>query len=617
MGMGSPEQLPQELFIQDDPTSCPTTFDTIQSIKDPFSDLSLFVAKKMKEEIIKTPRGTPLSSHLSSVLLEQLSSEIKRRFPKYTLGNSVLKSAWDKVQYYLRLVSDQRSLWTGNGTLSIPMMVRQNFHNRISTLSLKSASDQFNQAEEVALSISECVAALDHMRPDLAYITRFSYQIGSHFYPKKELLTKSPFEIDAYDRFFTRLILEESHLMLSCEKMVHRIKDLSDAYRKTLSLSMAEMRSSLCILYAEKLYEKCLLRKTIGSHLAKLESFIDEQVQKRSDIDRLIPAFSALFSLCATHHHTLVKAQLESSLKAEQLHPHHILSPYHPLLSRELYSYLQSELSSLKAARISRPLETLIKRLVHLLDKIGQLPKLGKERDEILEMLFWRSFAKFHLKEPVEGEAKNILTSELGRTLVQHPSFSFQEVIRSTSRTLRDLQQLQLEPLIQCDPFAAKNKMSPGEKLYRKLFLLTSQGDLLFKTAYPHPDDFYLKLVAKKWKSMKMDEQNVDHAAFVDILTQNQMKEQPLLRSFKEELEKRIWLSYKCFWYQMLSSGEERSFDRLKKWSFAELTTRNKKEPSMEEVDFFLRQRVPYIPFDSTQDRPQELSGAKRATAPW
>ena len=595
MGNGLPERHQYDLPYDETEV---VSLGSQSSSKDPFSDLSLFVAQRVKEEMDKLPQGVRLSTKLSASLMQDLASDIKSRFPNSSFANSILKSSWEKVQHYLRLIADQKKLWSGDGTLSIPAMISENLKNRFSLIHLSENQQQISQAEQVALSVSECVATLDHIRPDISYLTRWTWNVQSHLYPKAEWPAKSPFEIDAKERFLTRIISEENAIgiPLNQQQLLLYTRDLCEGYKMLSNFSLSQLRIYICTLYADKLYENCLLRKTLGKGLAKLSQFMENQVKQRPDVDRLIPALTALFSLCATHHHTLIRAQLESSLKAPDSLSHHILSPYHPLLNRELYAYIQSELLALKTARVSKPLDTLLKRLVSLIDQISELPKLEKDQSEILELLAWRAFAKFHLPDQLPALMEKVLAREVSSAVISQPDAPFENVVRDTLRSIRRIKELQIDVPTAVNPFVAKIKLTPSEDLYRKAFMLAMQGDLLFRCIYPHQEDRYLKLVQRKWKQLKLCPKTTDHDTFIQYLVDSQIKEHPVLRPFAAALRKRITVSYKSFWYHDLCAADESSLSRFIHWHAAYRNNTPENPLRAAEIETLCTSIIPAIP---------------------
>ena len=64
---------------------------------DPFSELSLFLAKRLKKEIIKEGHPKRWSQNIQKTLLAEVLPEFRVHFPHYRLGISALKKTWEKM----------------------------------------------------------------------------------------------------------------------------------------------------------------------------------------------------------------------------------------------------------------------------------------------------------------------------------------------------------------------------------------------------------------------------------------------------------------------------------------------------------------------------------------
>lgn len=567
MGLSPSESFPEESYFQEQQT--PSAFSQHEDCQDPFSDLSLFISGKMKQEIKKLPNSKQLSASLSQRLVGEIISDLKKQFPKYNLGNTYLKSAWSKVQHYLELVAHQKHLFDQEGKLCIPSLISENLKQRALQKTLPSQEEQMNEAQKIALSISECVATVDQVKPDISFITKITWMMQSHLIPKNQWMKKSPFQIDIIDRFITKWMLEEGALTSGKDHkdVIEGTSLYLSAYEKIKSLTPTVLREHLCSLYSQSLVLQLPLKKRLGNEAyLQLCYFLESQAKIRNDMDRLTLGLKALFTLAASHQKDLVKAQLKASVQAIEGNLPNILSPYCPLLNEQIYAYIQSELSFLKASKSSKPMEKVLKHLFDLFDLICKLPPLLAGELESLEILIWSGKKDL---PPLDSHVEKTLLFELAQNAIQNPKDSFLSIVQATAKQIKKICQLDFTTPSYIDPFIQNSTLAPSEHLYKKIYAQAIQGELLFKSVYLDHDDYYFKMICKKWKQLKLEEGSVDHEGFVTYLTDSCLKEFPSLKSFRHRLRQRILITYKVFWFQELCSEKQSSMDRLTLWKKA------------------------------------------------
>ena len=177
--------------------------DETEEFHDPFSDLSLFLAKKIKHEIGPSPKKW--SRSIQSDLLKHILPDFTKRFPNYRLGHAALKKTWDKVLYYLQFIQKQKEALTDEGKLNVQFLIRQNVKT---LLHHANTLHPYTSAHNLAVKISECIATIDGERADLEEITKTIWAIQKHLIPKSK--TPSPFvRYDQLDKLIVRFQLEE------------------------------------------------------------------------------------------------------------------------------------------------------------------------------------------------------------------------------------------------------------------------------------------------------------------------------------------------------------------------------------------------------------------------
>ena len=113
-GLSSPHSYPNpdsdelQKLNGSDRESLLNPIDEADDFYDPFSDLSLFLSKKIKNEIEKSGSSNKWSGKIEANLLAKILPEFKQKFPKYRLGTSALKKVWEKVSYYYDKIQGQK-----------------------------------------------------------------------------------------------------------------------------------------------------------------------------------------------------------------------------------------------------------------------------------------------------------------------------------------------------------------------------------------------------------------------------------------------------------------------------------------------------------------------------
>src|SRR3990167_6761081 len=180
--------------------------DETEEFHDPFSDLSLFLAKKIKTEIARGSSPKKWSRNIQTDLLKTILPDFRKKFPKYRLGHTALKKTWDKVLYYLQFIQKQKEALTQEGKLNIDFLIQQNLKNLVGHHA-SSTLHPYTTAHNLAVKISECIATIDGERTNLEEITKTIWAIQKHLIPKSP--TPSPFErYDHIDKLIVRFQLE-------------------------------------------------------------------------------------------------------------------------------------------------------------------------------------------------------------------------------------------------------------------------------------------------------------------------------------------------------------------------------------------------------------------------
>src|SRR5947209_1676897 len=146
------------------------------TLQDPYSDVSLFLSKKIKEQASSIDHSKEWSHYLQEKLLEKITPEFGKKFPNYRLGAAAVKRTWEKVFHFNQLFQTQTDALTADGKLNLHFLIREN----LKTVSYQSSIHPFLLAQQLALKIGESLASYEGLRPHLEQLTELIWTALCH-----------------------------------------------------------------------------------------------------------------------------------------------------------------------------------------------------------------------------------------------------------------------------------------------------------------------------------------------------------------------------------------------------------------------------------------------------
>jgi hypothetical protein len=185
--------------------------DESPDLHDPYSELNLFLTRKVKEEFKNAGTTKKWSVYVQEKLIEKISPEFKKKFPHYRLGVSALKKVWEKVAYFSQAFENQKEALTKEGKLNLGFLIRENLKQFLG-IKKSFSFHPYLLAQQLALKISECLAAYDGTRPMLQHITKIIWAVERHLIPPEQVpAMASPYdEFDTWDKLIIKFMLEAS-----------------------------------------------------------------------------------------------------------------------------------------------------------------------------------------------------------------------------------------------------------------------------------------------------------------------------------------------------------------------------------------------------------------------
>lgn len=548
--------------------------DESEEFLDPFSDLSLFLAKRVKRELLKEKNPKKWSHKIQNLLLREILPDFSKKFPRYRLGNTALKKTWEKVGYYLRTIQQEQGALYPNGKLNVDFIIKRNLGQLVNH-GTNHTFHPYNSAHSLAVKISECIATHDGVRPAIDELTKTIWAVQKHLVIKKPQETTSSFEkYDQLDKLIVRFQLEEiaKHPEISKQELSNAIeRKIGNLKQLQRIRNIEDLTASISAILANELYPTLKLHKSLSKEsLNAIISFVQKQVSKCQSIlpifgqkERIQLTSRIIFLYKLARH--IPPSQIEQSLNAAIKYVYSLstdtFSPQGPVLRQEVYTFIDSEISLHKELKTPNPLKAILDTLIEVFHQISSLPMIPDDKQDELEIVIWKVMHDHcDLVGKVPNYLRDTISEELSNIHIDHAKNPFQHIIQTTIHYLRKVREIDIETLS------------------AKLHFWSLQNDMIAHWLHFDNQDPLLKLIKRTWRAENLDEYTVAHDAFIEKVLAIHLKSNPSLKGWRTTLKNRITIMYKYFWYTDLSGDSETSFDRFLKWHYNALHNSDQKQ---------------------------------------
>lgn len=222
---------------------------------DPYSELNLFLSRKIKKEMRHCSNSKKWSIELQEQLLQKITPEFQKQFPQYRLGISALKQTWEKLNYFSSQIQDKKEALTQDGKLNIPYFIKENLQNS-PPLRQACSLHPYHYAHQLAAKMGECIAVVDGIRPKIDQLTRTIWSLQRHLIPELPAdHFRSPYdENDQIDKFIIKAILEmgAKHPDLSQTELTYYVKRKLDSMERIANdYSSGEIKKMALAIWAD------------------------------------------------------------------------------------------------------------------------------------------------------------------------------------------------------------------------------------------------------------------------------------------------------------------------------------------------------------------------------
>lgn len=553
--------------------------DETEDFHDPFSDLSLFLSKKIKSEVEKHGSSKQWSHKIQQDLLAGILPEFKIKFPKYRIGIAAIKKVWEKVSYYYGKIQAHQDALQSDGKLNVAFMIKENLRGY--PFAATAQLPHYNTAHQVAVKISECIAALEGTRPRLDRLTKTVWAAQKHLItdlPAQK--SKNVYEdYDHIDKLIIKLILETtaSEPLLSQEELEHKvkrklfyIKDLSKKY------SQEALYHHLAVLLSKHLYPALSLHHLLSSEeRQKLRTFIETQLtlapppKNHGDAALQVETAQrilALYPLASSLPTSLSHQSIQEAIRYVYAKVTNRPLPHCPQVPQGVLTFIHAEMHFLKRKEEfaqSSKVEAIIGAT--LMTAQG-LPIWREDYADELEVLVWHIY---HEKNSVLPPETDFFEYEIENFLIDFPKHAFKNTVYQILNFFKKAQE-------SLSRKSVEEESALWEEIDHKIYLWTIQNDMLCRWIHFDPHLALLKIIKTLWALHKHDETKVHHTHFIqevfDVFTQTT----PCMHLNAHLLRTRISLLYKYFWYHDLSAADESSLDRFVKWHLQDIRHQHK-----------------------------------------
>lgn len=562
---------------------------------DPYSELNLFLSQKIKQEMHHCGSCKKWSMKVQDELLQKIAPDFHKKFPQYRLGVSALKKTWEKVSYYTQQIQNQKEAIADDGKLNVDFFIKENLKNYASFRNPGHLHPS-TYAHQLATKMSECIATIDGVRPQLDYLTKMIWSIQRHLLSGGGIEQyNSPYdEYDQIDKLIVKTILEVSarHPQIDHHELEHKVKEILLSLHDLPSFSSVDhMMGNISALIAEKLYNSatfhtfCLAeQKEAINNFIRRHNSLCKTAAYHPQLTELVRRIIALYTLARGLPKTLSEETVKSAVLAVYPKP----LEDRPNLPQALYAFISAELVLMKSEEFCRSPSYVADAIWIAYREATLLPLLeGKEKD-ILEIAIWKSFSETEgLLEKLPYRIGQRIEEEIARTLIENPTQSFSSLVYETVNFFK-----RMKDLVQ---------IKKWNEIEKKIHIWAIQGDMLCRWIRLNSESTLLRLICQKQKAQHSIQ---PHHTFVSEICQEYLKSYPELAPYSGQLSLRVWILYKYAWYSLFSQDTESSFDRFLKWHSCSLLFSGAAldhEHLVHQLEEIVHRTLPLVPLDRAQ----------------
>ncbi|MEI8301288.1 MAG: hypothetical protein WCG10_06765, partial [Chlamydiota bacterium] len=557
--------------------------DETEEFHDPFSDLSLFLSKKIKQEVEKHGSSKQWSNKIQTDLLAKILPEFKIKFPKYRLGVASIKKVWEKVSYYYGKVNSHQEAVDAQGKLNIEFMIKENLRGYPSKTPAN--LPHYNIANQLAVKISECIATLDGTKPRIDHLTKSIWSVQKHLLPQLTAQTSKNID-DAYDgidKLIIKMTLETIAKSPTTpqkalqEAVAAKLKQLQLFAQKTSAETLYQNLATLLTLH---LYPKLSLHERLNQEQKQaLHSFIENQIVFSHPSKTIETAASRiettqriliLYLLANSLPKDISLAQLKEAIKLAYNHLTKNTPLTHPQISQSVFAFIRAEMHFLKRKEDFSSYKKIESTIISTFLMSQKLPVWKEDCLEDLEIVIWKIF---HVKSSfLTQENTSILHEELSNCLLDYPHYGFKNRIYHIIESFKKTKTLLCRNSVE-------ESNSLWEDIEHKIYTWTIQNTMLCRWIHFDQNTPIFNALIPHWKE---NEQEIDD--LMENAARLFLQKYPSGIFDVNHLKNRVAILHYYFWYHYLSEPQDSSLDCFIRWHWDDIQTRYPKKSREESL---------------------------------
>lgn len=567
-----------------------SSIDAMPEFHDPYSDVSLFLSEKIKEEIKHCQTEKKWSLKLQEELINKITPEFQKKFPHYRLGVMALKKTWEKVIYYSHQIEGQSQATLSDGSLNIEFFIKENLR-QYSHLRQKQSPVAYHYADQLASKISEFSASIDGVKPEWESLTRNIWAMQRHLLiGRRTEVVKSPYDtVDKADRLIAKTALEitaKEPLIEQKELQLKILESLKSIQELSTFSSLDTISCIISSLIAEKLYpcsqihlQFSLQQKLAITSFIKRHSSLYKMNTTSPQLSELVRRIIALYTLATQMPKEI--SEEDFALAIDCCYPE--VKNDRPPFEQALYAFISAELLLMRDCLSCKSIEFVKKAVFQSYKETMDLPIIDPKESNVLSIAIWKILSESEgFLEKIPYKIGKRIDEEIGQILIDHPDLSFDGVVTETVRFFQMAKE--------------SSEKHKSKELEHKAYLASLQSDMISSTL---DIDFDLPLV-KLIKAKFSEEFTEDPTDFVNSICQQYLKQYRTLTIYAAQVSTKAWIYFKVLWYTHFTSSEESSFDRFLSWHKAVIYCRSpqKERELMEKLSDICQKCLPLAPFD-------------------
>lgn len=573
------------------------SLDDLFEFHDPFSELNMFLAQKIKQEMKHFSNCQKWSIKLQEELVARITPEFQEKFPRYRLGITALKKTWEKLNYYIQQIQHvHQEALNQDGKLNLGYLIKENLKTA-KHFKQVCQTHPYQFAHQIALKMGECIATVDGTRPPLDQLTRLIWSVHRHLIPELPTESRKSLydECDQLDKIIVKAIIDisEKEPEIDHKELKEQIKESLECFQDlSAAIPTEKLTLGIAMLLSEKLSSFSGDFFKFNSEEKKaLNQFISKEIKlcfrssPKMEYVELVRRIISLLTLAYQLPKELTPLQLHQVV--DSMYPN--LAQEKPAVPQSVFAFFSAQIVMMQHDHICYSKEHMKSVISDLYQYVKMLPDLKEQPLIGLEMLIWKMLGeKEAILEHLPYRLGQKIEQEIFSALIEEPVSHFSTIILKVQQFFLKTKDLKLH--------------TKWQDIEYKMQGWSAQSDMLFSWVKVNTDSSLFKCILKDKDALK----TLTFPEYVNSIAQKYLQAYPLLAAYAPQLNRRIWTLLRAAWYTALNEKNESAFDRFIKWQAKSLSF-SKQDPQymLKQIEEICRKKIPLVPFDS--EKVQEL----------